>query len=67
MDMMVETTLHALPLSTFVDETGADKYNEEPENPILNLYTTKTLSNLTPAISGRGLRTRYKETFLFLT
>jgi hypothetical protein len=31
---MIETTLHALPLSTFVDETGADKYNEEPENPI---------------------------------
>jgi hypothetical protein len=31
---MIETTLHALPLSTFVDETGADKYNEEPEKPI---------------------------------
>jgi len=30
---MIETTLHPLPLSTFMDEKGADKYNDEPENP----------------------------------
>jgi len=24
---MIKTTLHPLPLSTFMDEKGADKYN----------------------------------------